>query len=452
MRRLFVKIFAWFWLTTALVVGVIAAITFTFDPVPRPPRVFDEATAALAFSAIETVERDGAGALPAWEARAEATGHITVYVFDGDGRPIDGRDAPPFVRDRVARGGPDGTPPGEFDGSDLTIVSRQTSPSGRRYVLATVREGGPRADLMAHPGPFLVRLLAVALTAGLVCYWLARHIAAPVATLRAATARLAAGDLSARVVPALGRRRDELTSLGRDFDFMAERIESLVVAQQTLLRDISHELRSPLARLGVALELARQRSGPDAAAALDRIERESERLNEMIGRLLTLTRLETDAAGVAVESLDLADVVRAVVADADFEARASYREVRTGRLDACPVRGNEQLLRSAVENVVRNAVRYTPPGTAVEVDLDRGEAAAVVTVRDRGEGVPDAALADIFRAFYRVADARDRRTGGTGLGLAITERAARFHGGSVRAENAPGGGLSVEIRVPVSPA
>jgi len=265
--------------------------------------------------------------------------------------------------------------------------------------------------------------------------------------LRSTTNELAEGNLGARVANKLTKRRDEVGQLGRDFNVMAERLESMVKAQQRLLGDISHELRSPLARLGVALGLARQRSGVEANGALDRIERESDNLNEMISQLLTLTRLESGTDGRKRTEVDLDALVREVADDADFEARSTNRAVQVVSSDKCSINGVEELLRSAVENVVRNAVRYTPPGTAVEVALQRQNGNAVISVRDRGNGVPEEALERIFRPFNRTEDARDRQSGGgAGLGLAITERAVRMHGGSVQAANASGGGLSVEMK------
>jgi len=288
---------------------------------------------------------------------------------------------------------------------------------------------------------------------GIFCFWLARYLTTPLLKLRATTNQLAEGNLGARVSTQLSKRRDEVGQLGRDFNIMAERLESMVKAQQRLLGDISHELRSPLARLGVALGLARQRSGLEANGALNRIERESDNLNEMISQLLTLTRLESGTDGRKRTDVDLAALVREVAEDADYEARSLNRSVQVVSTENCSINGVEELLRSAVENVVRNAVRYTREGTAVEVALRRqngaGDNVAVISVRDRGNGVPEEALEKIFRPFYRTEDARDRQSGGgTGLGLAIAERAVRMHGGSVQATNVAGGGLSVEMRLP----
>jgi two-component system sensor histidine kinase CpxA len=287
---------------------------------------------------------------------------------------------------------------------------------------------------------------------GIFCFWLARYLTTPLLKLRTTTNELAEGNLGARVADRQTKRRDEVGQLGRDFNGMAERLESMVKAQHRLLGDISHELRSPLARLGVALGLARQRSGVEANGALDRIERESDNLNEMISQLLELTRLESGTDVRKRTTIDLASLVRDVAEDADYEARGVNRSVQVVWTERCTINGVEDLLRSAVENVVRNAVRFTPEGTAVEVGLQRqnggGGNFAVISVRDRGNGVPEESLEKIFRPFYRAEDARDRQSGGgTGLGLAITERAVRMHGGTVKAANAKDGGLAVEMRL-----
>ena len=272
--------------------------------------------------------------------------------------------------------------------------------------------------------------------------------------LRAATRQLAAGDLSARTGAPASRRRDEISGLLRDFDAMAERLETLVNAQSRLLKDISHELRSPLARLNVALGLVRQRSGLESANMLDRIELEVSRLNELIGRLLTLARIEDGQQSVPPIPVPLDDLVLNVAEDAEFEAQARHCHVRS----AIPpgewrVRGEASLLHSAIENVVRNAIRYTREGTTVEIHLARAEtpggAEAVVKVTDCGPGVPPDTLEKLFQPFYRLDDARGRQTGGVGLGLAITERAVRFHGGRVAACNRAEGGLEVELRLPL---
>jgi two-component system sensor histidine kinase CpxA len=250
----------------------------------------------------------------------------------------------------------------------------------------------------------------------------------------------------------LPKRRDEIADLGKDFDLMAERIESLMDSQKRLLRDISHEFRSPLTRLTLALEIARRRQGQDAVNALARIELEAQRLNALIGNLLMLARLENGVEESDANPVNMKDLIEELVSDADFEAGGRNCSVRVLSTENCFVLGSRELLRSAVENVLRNAVHYTAENTEVTVALRRkmeGDSArAVVEVRDRGHGVPEETLANLFYPFYRVGDARDRKQGGTGLGLAITERATKLHGGSVKAANAPGGGLAVVFDFP----
>jgi len=322
-------------------------------------------------------------------------------------------------------------------------------------------------------------LIAI-ISSGLVCSILARYLTSPIVRLRAATQKLASGDLTARAGVPGSRRHDEMAELMRDFDRMAERLENLVNAQSRLLTDISHELRSPLARLNVALELARQRSGVDARSALDRIDRETNRLNEMIQRLLTIARLEAGNESIEKSPVDLEQIIREIAKDAAFEAQSRHCRVEATVVDDCIVMGSPSLLHSAIENVVRNAIRYTEEGTSVEVRLEQGvglpntrlknagsrdlepekvelqnndsSPEAVVRVTDSGPGVPEDALDKLFRPFYRIDDARGRQTGGVGLGLAITDRAVRLHGGTIRVSNRPQGGLMVEIRLPLSSA
>ncbi len=302
------------------------------------------------------------------------------------------------------------------------------------------------------------RPILVALMMGALCFALARYLTAPAIKLRHATRQFAAGDFSVRVGPQLGRRRDELADLGHDFDQMAERIQNLMIAQRQLLGDISHELRSPLTMLSLSLELAEQTADETTKEYLTRIQSEVGEMNSLIGQLLTLTRLEnmtpekregsSDAAYI-----DLSGLIEHIAENADFEAKSRGGEVVINHNDDCQIVGNGELLHSAVENVVRNAILHSGPNPKVEIDLylqtrDKNEF-AIIRIRDHGTGVPAEALSQIFQPFYRVAQARDRQTGGTGLGLSITQRAARFHGGDVHAYNVKNGGLEIEISLPL---
>jgi two-component system sensor histidine kinase CpxA len=299
-----------------------------------------------------------------------------------------------------------------------------------------------------------IGLVAALIAAGLTWYGFFRYSTVPLRRLRKVTQQLAGGNLSARVGEGLVHRKDEVADLGRDVDRMAERIESLVNAHQRLIRDVSHELRSPLARLNVALELARQSAGPTHSAPFDRIERESDRLNELIGQLLMLTKLESESGMTQSTEVNMAALIAEIVQDVDFEARSNDRRVVMTAGEPLMLKGNQELLRQALENLVRNAARYTAEGTTVEISLRRKESGgrgwAHIEVRDHGPGVPESELCDIFRPFYRVNDARERQSGGAGVGLAISDRAVRLHGGSLRASNVPGEGLIMEMELPLA--
>jgi two-component system sensor histidine kinase CpxA len=423
----------------------------------EPPlrRPLDTVVSEYAKNAAEEYDRGGQSALVAYLDRIQSESNLRTFLFNSQLQELSGRRLPPGAQDlakmvlekRLPEVGSGGPPP---------LLARPAfTAGGDQYVLVAEMPRRTPPGLL-HP---IAHVLAITFLGGFFCYGLARYLTSPVGKLRAATRELASGNLSARVGPALGKRRDELASLGADFDVMAEKIQSLVDSQRRLLGDISHELRSPLARLNVALELARQRSGADATTALERIQREAEILNEMIGQLLALTRLESGAEEIRKAGFDLARLVSDIADDADFEARSRKRSVKLESTESCTIVGNEQLLRRAIENVVRNAVQYTEENTEVNVKLccqakqqgdgkGPGNRAAVITVRDHGAGVPENALGEIFRPFYRVDEARDREAGGVGLGLAIADRAVRLHSGRVEAANVDTGGLLVTIILP----
>jgi two-component system sensor histidine kinase CpxA len=463
LRSLFLKVFLWFWLSTVLVIGallVTSHLTRTENTF-RPPHFIEAVLTNYGRKAADAYEGGGKAALVESLRTVERETTVRAHLFDANGVELGGDTVSPRQRATAARTAQTGQPFfEELDGRMLEVRPVPAAGGGNYAFLVEMPKGpppggphGPHGVLSESGSVLGLRLLVVILTAGALCYLLARYITTPVVKLREVTRQVTEGDLSARVGPRLGRRRDELAAMGHDFDEMASRVETLVGAQTRLLRDISHELRSPLARLSVALDLARKRAGADAAGYLDRIEREAMRLNEMIGQLLTLSRPESDGNGHGAQVLDLAALVREVAADADFEAQAQGRSVEVFECEECGMKGAAVLLRSAVENVVRNAVRHTPEGTAVKLSLrcarEGADTSAFIRIRDEGAGVPEASLSEIFRPFYRMDDSRTRETGGTGLGLAITERAVRQHGGTVTASNVPGGGFVVEIRLPI---
>jgi signal transduction histidine kinase len=453
-RTLFLKIFLWFGTVVFTVIfGTFLVIQLNrHEPFRQPRTPIDPAITGYANDAAELFEREGRDGLNNYLERLQHESNIRAFLFNRQLQELSGRRMPAGAPVLATKAFETRLPEQGLTEYSPLLSRAVTTARGGEYALVAELLPRPPPESFFHP---LMHVLAVTLTGGLFCYWLARHLTSPVEKLRSATQDLASGNLSARVLPAMGNRRDELASLAADFDLMAEKIETLINSQRRLLGDISHELRSPLARLNVALELARQRAGADATSALDRIQKEAENLNEMIGQLLALTRLESGAEGLRKTSFDLAELVGAITADAQFEAGSRNRAVRLHTDGDCTIIGNEPLLRRAIENVVRNAVQYTAPGTEVEVALNCGRSvpasdsqAAIITVRDHGSGVPENALIEIFRPFYRVDDARDREAGGVGLGLAIADRAVRLHEGRVEAANEPSGGLVVTIKLP----
>jgi two-component system sensor histidine kinase CpxA len=463
MRTLFVRILLWFGLAmiaaavTSFIVGVIAEREARDV---APPHLV-QALGIYSQTAADMIERDGPTAVNAYFDRIETLSGVHAFLVDENGKEISGETLPAGGFELAQRARQkNGLVNDLTHGIPLNAVAAK-SPQGATYVLVAQDTSVRRGPfwLPGRPGSFRFTLIAITrsllpilLVGGIFCYWLARYLSTPIEDLRGVAQELADGKLDTRVSDKLLKRRDEIGHLGRDFNLMAARIESLIHAQRRLLGDISHELRSPLARQGVALGLARRRAGAEARSALDRIEREGERLNEMIGQLLTLTRFETGTDGLENATIDLGGLLREVAEDADYEAHDRHRSVRIVRDEPVSIKGVPEMIRSAVENVVRNGVRHTAEESSVDLSLSleaaNGYRTALVTVRDHGRGVPEDVIEEIFRPFYRVEDDRDRKTGGTGLGLSIAARAVRLHRGTIKAANAKDGGLLVEIRLP----
>ncbi len=288
--------------------------------------------------------------------------------------------------------------------------------------------------------PFYV---IIAATSALLCWALAVHIASPVRRLTVAVERFGAGDLTAR---ANSGRKDEIGKLSQAFDRMADRIAMLMSAERRLLQDISHELRSPLSRLTFAVELVGSSNNPEAALA--RVKKEVRRLTDLVSALVDVTRAEGDPEARASETVDLEPLLSEVVTDCEVDADSHGCAIAVKTYPA-RILGDRELLRRAVENIIRNAVHYAPEGTQVQVYCDLSPGLARVWIRDFGPGVPQNDLARIFQPFFRADDSRDAGTGGVGLGLAIAARAVALHNGNVWARNATPG-LIVCIELPVS--
>jgi signal transduction histidine kinase len=441
MHSLYWRIFLAFWvaLTLILVGTVTVAVSATAHRTDRPwvQRGQLYAQAARAF------ESGGPPALKNWLQSLGGEPFSRTFVVGPAGQEILGRRLPPAT----SAGGAIAP-----IGGALVLVA----PGGDTYhvVVGPVRDSPRLFGELELPGVPLSILAIALVVSGGACFFLARYLAAPVDRLRLATRQMAAGDLNVRVLPALRGRQDDLGLLAADLDLMAERLRQLLEAKQQLLRDVSHELRSPLARLQLALSLARRDEG-SAERHLARIACEADRLEQLIARTLKLVRLERPAHALELLRVDVGELLRGIASDVAIEADAQGCFVTVQIYGTLAASGDPELLRSAFENVIRNAVRYSPVGALVAVNgrLARAAGAAEesieVTVRDYGPGVPDKDLPLIFEPFYRVEAAREHRSsGGEGLGLAIAARAVTLHGGTISARNPPGGGLAVTVLLP----
>jgi two-component system OmpR family sensor kinase len=447
MGRLFWKFFLSYWAALLVAVFGVSASAWVYVLAERNPDLPLEAGPRASFivsSAASTLRHGGLPALRELMADWGRHGTVRLFVTDSSGRDLLGRPVPPdaLARARAL----------VATDEERSIVRRVRLPGGDTYLLFLPTATMPLLERFlfgVRPAPPVVLFVTGAMVSLAFGALLAWYVARPIRHLRSAFASLSVGRFETRVAPLIGRRRDEVADLGRDFDGMAQQLQALTAAQRSLLHDVSHELRTPLARLQAAIGLARQ-SPQKLEASLDRIESEAERVDELVGQLLTLSRLETAVPGghlERAERVDLVDLVASVAADARFEAEASGRAVAFTGEGELFAEVRAELLHRAVENVVRNAIQHTGPGTTVEVSAARRGDELVVTVADRGPGVPEADLETIFEPFYRGAQGRPGR--GFGLGLAIARRAVEAHGGRVRAKNRPGGGLVLEMSVPL---
>jgi two-component system sensor histidine kinase CpxA len=458
MRGLFFKIFAIFWLAQSLIF-VISITLIVRQRFPSPNIVSDALDSNLLHDgqmALRAYETGGCAAFGDNSQRHEPSG-ATLLTAGGDAVCSTSR-APSLV-EKVAPF------PDRVDGRQVGNVYVWLVPvasgNGAHYEYvwfqppAINKKPQRRWNLYHYAFPQLPVTIAVG---GLTTFVLVLLFSRPLVRLRKAARELAEGNLAARVEESrpehLHAHSDEFQGLVHDFNHMAERLESLVGAQRLLLRDVSHELRSPLSRLSVALELAREDAGPELGEHLARIEREGEKLNQLIGQLLTLSSMEARDSVATFKPLSLNHLCEELLPDAEYEAQKRPCTVVLVQDSSCAIRGDWELLYRAVENVVRNAIRYTEPRTEVtirvqEVATEAGPF-AMIDVGDRGPGIPDAELEHIFRPFYRLDEARSFTTGGFGVGLAITERAVRLHGGTLRAMNRSGGGTSIQMMFPLA--
>lgn len=458
MRGLFIKIFLGFWIAQSLTF-VISTVLILQHHWVRPnemEEVLDASFPKLAAEALKAYEGGGCVALHAYATSL----HQTLYLADSPTRFLCG--APPSTgTDKLfaevdRRAGVRARTAGENNQWSAAVQS----PTGLRYYFLLTRPSLGRRHWLHDIFFFAFPQLWVAIVVcGATTFVLVLLLIRPIGQLRVAARKLANGELETRVPRPHGETRliggDEIQGLVHDFNFMADRLEHLVGAQKILLRDVSHELRSPLARLSVGLELAREEAPANMTSHLARIEREAGRLNELIGQLLRLSSMESTDTINAGETFELNSLIETMLPDVEYEAKQRQCEIRLTQQCDCRVQGSSELIYRAIENVVRNAVRYTREQSVVDLtlscDYKDGVPTAILDVSDNGPGIPEEELENIFRPFYRVDDARERDTGGFGVGLAIAERAIRLHHGAVTARNRAEGGLTVSLRIPCQP-
>lgn len=449
MHRLFWKLFLSFWATLILFsVAVMLSVSVYIDHLHKQQNTTagSESISQHIARAQAKANAHGIEGLSNWARDIDRKNLVPVLVLNDAGHDLLGREVSPRALGHLRRhlqlqNLPDERP--------IPVIHMA---NGEQFWLVPDFESVTIGRFLSRPRVITFPLLIATFVGALVCLFLARYLAAPIERLRHAAQDYAGGDFSYRVGPSLGRRRDEIVDLAFALDDMAERLDTLIGSQRHFLRDVSHELRSPLARVHAALGLARQRAGNIITPELDRIEREADCLNELIGKILSLSRLETGVSAPRRELIDLAQLLQEVVEDSHLEAHAKACAIELAPLPPASVEGDPALLHSAIENVLRNAIRHTVRESSVSVTLavqpTNDGNTCVIRIADHGPGVPEPMLHKIFEPFVRVSEARDRESGGYGLGLAIAHRAIRAHHGEIKACNRATGGLEVTIRLP----
>jgi two-component system sensor histidine kinase CpxA len=443
-RSIFAKIFLWFWAALILVTLAVTTTTVMLGSQPLAQRWLAASLDLYAHTALDAYQQGGRDALNTYLSSIETNSGVQATLLDPSGSDLAGRGVPPRAQRvlEAARTAGASRFHTRFVWSGASVINR---PEGSYFFVAVVH---PFRASFAQPmirGALLKFSIAI-LAAGVLCFLLARHFAEPIRKLQTVATRIAGGELSVRAKPLLPYREDELGELARDFDRMADRVESLLKKQQELLGDISHELRSPLTRMNVALELARRGD----ADSLSRMQIELDKLESLIAQILTLTKLEQSKESARFSQVYLLPLLQSIAEDATFEGKDLGKSVHISSSPDREIFGDASLLRSALENIIRNAVRYTDANTAVTVTLRSFPEKTEIRVQDHGPGVPASTLPHLFEPFFRVSESRDRNSGGVGLGLSIAQKVVLLHGGAISASNASSGGLEILISLPQS--
>lgn len=450
MRSLYWKIFVSFWLATILIIFTTAWITQQIvksSSVPARERVFMD---SYANAAVATFESGQKAALLQWLNKTGLSHHMTMFLLTNEGEILGDHPVPVNVL-KISQGlMKNRLDDGIIKSGNLIISHEILSTSGKAYRLAAITDK-PLPHYIEIPWAGLaIRLIFATFISGLICYLLSIYLTQPLRALRMAATSLATGQLSTRVGHFLGHNNDEIAELSFEFNRMAEELETLVYSKERLLQDISHELRSPLTRLQVALELGRNKTQQLAEVEFNRMGLECERLNDLISEILEFARLDTSQSKLKLERIELSELLNNIIQDANFEFKKTRVSIEIEQMDACELLIDKKLVHRAIENILRNALHYSPPDKPVSVSLIRKKYKIILEIKDQGIGVPEDQLDKIYNPFYRVDTSREKRTGGYGLGLAIAAQAIKLHQGSILTKNRKKGGLLVRIILPLT--
>lgn len=447
-RRLFWKIFLPFWVAQALLLGALYLRVHYRINSEHPWWIQPERhqMPILADLAAKTFQENGPSGLQQLLDSLSLSKRSRFWLVDAGGHELTNRPVP----DAIFRGALSAEQnEGLYHSFEANVLAaRATTPQGQ-YIL--IAELTPPSINERVPGDILWTLKLGTIFSAILCLLIAHYLTKPIERLRDATHELSRGNLDIRAGENLGTRKDEIADLVRDFDIMAGELRNQIQSERNLLSGVSHELRSPIARMRLALTIARYANEPERNEMLSRIEQDTVQLDSMLERILTVARLESGQLQPHFALIDLNDVIDDVLHDANFEAVATGATITYHGSGEIKVTGDAGLLHSAVENLVRNAMFYSGRDGRIDVTLARLNDTAVITVRDNGPGVPEVAIPLLFKPFYRVDDSRGTTTGGMGLGLAIVRNAVAVHGGSSVARNVSPHGLEVELQLPVTP-
>ena len=451
MSSLFWKIFFTFWFTILIIELATAWITADLSETEIHP-ILEQQNAEFIASSTQVVyvlTKDGLPSLRDWlQNESNLTGIDDVFIINSKHQEIDNKPLPVNVAAILRNDHMDQALVDHYQPIKHTLTFKTTTPQGDDYLVISTFEHPPLVKYLAAPQ----RIALSVIISGLICLMLARYFTSPLTKLRRSTQLMTFGEFDTTNLQHLRKRNDEFGALAVDYESMMVRLNELLLAQKQLLRDISHELRSPLTRIRVALGLARNKYKSADNEELDRIDWEIERLEFLIRELLTFVKIEPNNSTVSMTQVDIHELLSHVIKDAEYEQQQSHIS-QTITLK-CPhnieINANAHLLHRAIENIIRNARYYSPENAIITVQCNLRSNYAHIKITDEGPGVPENMLEKIFQPFVRVSSARESDTGGSGIGLAIAKRVIDIHNGKMRATNRKDGkGLAVIITLPI---